>query len=241
MKKFTTLATLFTAISILVGATAHAADTYTFEPLGFSKDGKYYAYGTHTTSDGSGYPVAFAAVIEVATGKTVASKFVHLEVDKATESDALKASIKAVALGGFGIIARRHPGMDRLERLPSDDSAYTSTVFTSDTTPVNHRSHELVLEETPASTTSATWCQNETRKVKLTLKTSDRAGAAISSVLVDEQSMPTERACAWNHSIRRVTTFGDSLVVVVGYVSWGFEGLNRQFTVFTANSSQVSH
>jgi predicted secreted protein len=91
---------------------AQARDIFNFQSLGFSNDGKYYAFAESVVADGSGFATAKAAVMDVAGNSMVSFKEVVLEAANSTEAQALAQAIAGVKLSKYGFAAheknRRH-------------------------------------------------------------------------------------------------------------------------------------
>ena len=115
----------------LLTAPAFAGDAAQFQPLGFSEDGRYFAFEEYGIQDGSGFPYANITILDTAADKWAAgSPFrIRLEDDTAALTDArdaartqaephlealaLTAPVLTVALNGDGEAAG-HFGDTRL-------------------------------------------------------------------------------------------------------------------------------
>jgi predicted secreted protein len=88
----TTLASTLASMALLA-APAQAGDAAQFNPLGFSADGRYFAFEAYGIQDGSGFPYASLTILDVAEDKWAAgSPFdVRMEDDTATMADARDA------------------------------------------------------------------------------------------------------------------------------------------------------
>lgn len=201
---------------------AHARDLYNFHALGFSADGKYYAFAESVQQDGSGFATADVSVLDVAANKLVASKTVTLQQDNATEQQALDQAIRGAALGRYGIDGR-HTGEDLLVRVRTDRSNYTDTVFTT----YYYRTYRLAIDATNLPERDEC-LGNQEQLLKLTL-TSAEEGNDLRKVLQEDTALPKSRGCAGTYEVARVTRQGDSLVVIVSYTTPGFEGANLSY------------
>lgn len=81
-------------VASLFAAPVLAGDAATFNPLGFSEDGRYFAFEEFGIQDGSGFPYANLTILDVAEDKWAAgSPFrIRLDDDAATLSDARDAA-----------------------------------------------------------------------------------------------------------------------------------------------------
>ncbi len=116
-------------LAVSLAGPALAGDAAVFNPLGFSEDGRYFAFEEFGVQDGSGFPYANLTILDVVEDKwTAGSPFrIRLEADGATLSDARDAArIEAepyfdtlainthpltVALNGDGEVAGEHSAM----------------------------------------------------------------------------------------------------------------------------------
>lgn len=241
---------LVPTLSFLFAATAFGGDASTYQKIGFSADGRYFAFADTGIGDGSGAPYAQVSVVEVATNKLVRSKMVHLEPEdgsdeaSGTEEQALQRAIKEVRLGEFRIQRGKILGEDLLVRLPTDVSQVTDTVFATAYWAEGGASaftpkYELKIATTPAEDkTDEQWCTALSGRapelLKLTLEGKAGDAAGFFRVLQDDKSLPRSRSCPTGYTVKQVTRFGESLVVAVSYSSPGFEGPNIDHIVVTA-------
>ncbi len=226
MKQLITMLALF-----LAAANAEARDLFNFHSLGFSNDGKYYAFVESATQDGSGFPSADAAVIEVATNSMVKRKRVILEGDLATEAQAISKAVTGVNLAGYGITGNRK-GETLLVRQLSDRSTYTDTVFSA----TYYRDYSLTAQTIQETNPNPRCFINEFGSLlKLTLIGSE--ANPLNLVLQHDTVLPEKRECASNYEIRRVILSEDKLVVVVSYHTPGFEGSDVHFMAVTTKQT----
>lgn len=237
------------ALTFLFATAAFAGDASTYRKLGFSADGRYFAFADTGIGDGSGFPYAKVSVVEVATNKLLRSKLVHLEPkegeDEATgtEEQALHQAIKQIRLGDFRIQRGKILGEDLLVRLPTDASQVTDTVFATAYWAEGGASaftpkYELKITTTPAKDESEEqWCTaltgNGPELLKLTLEGKAGDAAGFFRVLQDDKFLPKSRSCPTGYAVRQVTRFGESFVATLSYASPGFEGPNIDHMVVT--------
>jgi predicted secreted protein len=231
---------------MLFGATALAGDAADFLPLGFSKDGTYYAFAQTGVQDGSGFPYAQVAVVNVAKNSFAASRSVVLEdIDGSrglTPEHALNKALSQVNLGRFGIRRGQNLGRDLLLRLDTDFSSYSQTLFSYDFWAEGGASltipkYELLVETVDGEdTTEGQWCTEllgeRPQMLKLTLQ--GREGTDETRlVLQEDRRLPRSRSCVNAYSVRRVTEFRGALVVAVSFTTPGFEGPDVRHMVVT--------
>ena len=224
------------AVLALTATSAHAADTYNFKILGFSKDNRTVAIADTVVQDGSGEGVADVSVIDIANNRVL----VHVNArdeseDKSTEKKALETALSKVDLAGYGIEIGKSLGTTVLNRLPTDLG--TDVIFAAqgygDWGSTDYGRYSLTVTKKPAGATAA--CKEKEDRpalMTLTLK-SVKAVKPVSMVLQSDSRLPSSRGCASDYRVSRVIRSGKALVVVVDYLTPGFEGGDKQHMVVT--------
>lgn len=226
MKLKTNLMT--TALSILTSLTSLAGDIASFESLGFSKNGQYYAFMQTSVLDGSGFPMASISVIEPKKNKLVSYKRViiedHEQDYEKSMQQTIQAAIEKAKLSHFAIKPRKVMGQTWISRQEGDVSEYKNTRFVTD--PYGDSFYELnvTTQEAPKNEDSQ-YCMFP-ELLKVTIEDTENNEV---TVLQDDHRLPKSRACAHNYSISHVFTHKGSLVVIVPYNEDGFEGPNSRF------------
>lgn len=241
---------ILSLLALLLSTPSFAGDASTYIPLGFSAEGRYFAFAQTGVQDGSGFAYADLAVVDVARNRFAASDSIVLEEEGDREPSpetALKIVLGRLKLARFGISPGKNLGQDLLVRLPTDFSRYTNALFSYDFwaeggATMTIPKYELLLQEKNAEdTTDGKWCTDFLGKApqmfELTLVGREGTDGA-SQVLQNDQRLPQSRGCVAGYSIQRVTTFRGALVVQLSYTGPGFEGPDiRQMVVtgFTRN------
>jgi len=233
---------LFLALS---SAAAFAGDASTFHALGFSENGKYYAFAESGVQDGSGFAYANVAVVEVAKNRFAASRSVVLESmndEETSPAEALEKAIKEIRLSRFGIKAGTNLGQDLLVRLPTDFSDYTKNLFSFDYWAEGGAStvipkYEAVVETKDGiDTTDGQHCTDlmgmPPQLLKLSIVGRDATNGAV-QVMQEDKTLPRSRECTSGYSVSRVTTYKGGLVVALTYSGLGFEGPDYRQMVVT--------
>lgn len=237
---------LFLILSVALSSTAaFAGDASTFHALGFSENGKYYAFAESGVQDGSGFAYANVAVVEVAKNRFAASRSIVLESLNDEESypaQALKKAIKEIRLSRFGIKAGTNLGQDLLVRLPTDFSQYTRNLFSFDYWAEGGAStvipkYEAVVETKDGiDTTEGQFCSEllgmPPQLLKLSIVGRDATNGSI-QVLQEDRTLPRSRNCTSSYGVHRVTTYKGGLVVGITFSELGFEGPNYRNMVVT--------
>lgn len=99
MKRSVVLAASVLLAASLTATAALAGDAASFNPLGFSEDGRYFAFEEFGIQDGSGFPYANLTILDVTEDKWAAgSPFrIRLEEDGSTLAEARDAARLAAA------------------------------------------------------------------------------------------------------------------------------------------------
>jgi len=228
---------------MIAASPALAGDASTYLPLGFSENGKYFAFAQSGTQDGSGFAYASVAVVEVAKNEFAASRSVV--IDKGDEhvapSMALKQAISEVRLSRFGIKAGENLGEDLLVRLPTDHSPTERNIFSFEywaeggASSVVPKFEVLVASTDGEDTTDGKYCTELQGQAPQMLTLSIKGLAEDDGRLVvlhQDKTLPRIRSCVSGYKVHRVTAYADSLVIGLAYSGLGFEGPDvRQMVV----------
>lgn len=226
-------------LTLLLSLNARAGNLFTYTNLGFSPDGKYYAYIQTTYQDGSGFPQAIAAVVDVKANKFVASKNIILQNENATVESAYKKAVKELALSKYKIKAGSNPGTNLLVRMETDKSEYTNNLFSKESYPEGGASvfaprYEIVIEQKndPKTGASEQCFTEQSMLTKISLL--GKEGSDNENIILQEdESLPKSRVCGYDYKLARVIYYKNSLVVVSTFKTIGFEGPDYQQMVTT--------
>lgn len=216
----------------VMASSAFAADQYNFKLLGFSKDNKKVAFVESVSQDGSGHGVATVSVIDVKANnllKRVNHRDEGVNDEGGSEEVAIKGAIAKAKLSSFGIDTNMK-GQTLLERLPTDLSSFTDTVFAQHP---NLSRYSLSLDEI-STRSEACFDGEQAKMMKLTLKSVRQDESAINLVMQQDTSLPKSRGCVLGYGISKVIKSGDALVVVLNKTTPGFEGPDSSFLAVTA-------
>jgi len=216
----------------LLTAPALAGDRAMFNPLGFSPDGRYFAFEEYGVQDGSGFPYATIHAIDLKADKWAggAPFAVRLEADGATLSEARAKAAGAAksALATLHVTApaeylalnadgEGNPGKTLRFGTPGDGLGEPEDV------------RLLGLDTFPAAvvdTPCADYTERPTLGFALTLDDTE---------LHRDITVPKSRGCALDYRLYGVLTpFTDGFdipgtVVIVSVYPFGFEGPDRRF------------
>lgn len=229
-------------LTLLASAVAAMAGEFSeFRPLGFSADGKVFAFEEFGVQDGSGFPFANRFFIDTTDDSFLPGSAVRIVIqdETATLADArAKAASKSAALEADyrfgdnpGVIAAFNP----LSELDSPPHHLTYIPFS--TVPEAFGRHEVRLEEyqVPASSLCASLGDTSTGfRLKVT---SPARGIMEPMLLHEDSSVPKSRNCPIGYRIGGVVTYQSSGVWTQAFMilvrSYGFEGENGRWIAIT--------
>ncbi|WP_411035826.1 DUF2259 domain-containing protein [Shinella sp. BYT-45] len=226
------------AACLLAAAQAPAGDFSTFQSLGFSSDGKVYAFEEFGVQDGSGFPYSNVYFIDTEKDAYLSGTPIRVRIDdeaadvaeaRAESRDKAKALIDAhKVLANPGVLAAFNPmgevGADRkrIEYLPHAIEPTPGGIY------------GLVLEEIPLALSHA--CRDITpdggKGFRLKLVT--RGGEAADTVIHEDTRVPESRNCPLSYQVSGAVTFNppgaDPVHVALVLVrSFGFEGADGRW------------
>jgi len=239
MNQFITIGFLTLGLS----ASAFAGDAANFRLLGFSQDNSKMAYADTAIGDGSGLAYASIQVVDIKNNKVLKTISAEDENENnPSESVALKKALLKAKLASYGIIVGKKMGKVLLQRLPTDYSQSTNTIFSVDSWAQGGATstvpkYELLLEQ---KNVSSKVCDDEAMGfsgsiMKLSLKDKEGDATKVNMVLQQDRTIPKSRGCARDYHITQVIKSDKALVVVVNYANNGFEGPNTQHLVVTTD------
>lgn len=230
---------LLSFILLLLSAvnSATAAENAERAVIGFSPDGRYFAFEQYGVQDGSGFPFSEIFIVDLAANEWVkGSPFREkVEDDGALVSAARAKSAKAAEslLASFkiaepGEVLASQPATEAStdRRRMSFDPFYMSLV----SQPSNRYTLSADLVPFPAPET----CDAEGGKqmgFKLTITDNDKT---IAKEVYKDASIPSSRYCPRDYDIADVIAYrsyssaGERYVVLIGVYTPGFEGVNRR-------------
>lgn len=218
---------------LLATASAAAGDFSTFQSLGFSPDGKVYAFEEFGVQDGSGFPYSNVYFIDTEKDAYLSDTPIRVRIDdEAADIAKARAESRATAsalidthkvLSNPGLLAAFNPmgevGVDR-KRIEYLQHAVE---------PTPGGSFALTLEEIPLELSQK--CRDITPDggKGFRLKLVKRDGEAAEKVVHEDARVPDSRACPLSYQVSGALTFnpldGEPIHVALVLVrSFGFEG-----------------
>ncbi len=230
---------LLALLPISIGPAA-AADNAASLILGFSPDGRYFAFEEYGVQDGSGFVYSTIYVIDTSRDQWVGGTPVRVRSDdetmelaavRADAMDKARPVLSSHHIGEPGAVLASNPITET-----SADPHFVSFRTRDYALPTSEKPYELRLEEfeLPAPDCPDMDLGQPFQGFRLTL--TDPNGQAHN--LLNDQQIPKSRNCPLFYGISEVDIFfppaGDPvLVVLVNVFSYGFEGYDRRFLAVT--------
>jgi len=227
------------AVSLLLisAAPALAGDAATFNPLGFSEDGRFFAYEEYGIQDGSGFPYDTVTIVDLIKDKWVAPPVrVRLE-DETAGLAAAREQAMAKARAMLEKVALTTPTQTLLLNADGEVGANgTEVSFGTFGNGLDAPRDPFTLTLTSFDSTSTEPCasygmEGAVQGFALGLADSDGNSAEI----YRDEAVPASRGCVSDYRIHAVVGpyaqgFNASpFVAVISVYSLGFEGPDRRF------------
>ena len=219
--------------SLLAATAASAGDFSAFQSLGFSPDGKVYAFEEFGVQDGSGFPYSNVYFIDTEKDAYLPGTPIRVRIDS-EEADIAKARADSrdkakglveqhKVLSNPGLLAAFNP----MGEVGVDQKRLEYLQYAVEPTPGGP--FALTLEEIPLAVSEQ--CRDITPDggKGFRLKLVKRDGEAADKVLHEDSRVPDSRACPTSYQISGALTFhplaGEPVHVALVLVrSFGFEG-----------------
>lgn len=217
-------------ISLFAVSAVFAGESATSRALGFSKDGKYFAYVEFLTQDGSGFTEATVKFLDVKKNAFV-EKAIAVR-DESDTADVVKTREKAITKA-IPTLTKLGIKRDNVDVLVSRQITDTDVSQNKDLRKVaNFATYRNVLagntmsvklDQKKAPKQGPCISETESQIVKVTLKKED--GKEV--VLQEDKDLPSTRQCVFDYSIQDIFTKEDSkkeIVIIINATGDGFEG-----------------
>lgn len=226
------------ATCLAATASASAGDFSTFQSLGFSPDGKVYAFEEFGIQDGSGFPYSNVYFIDTEKDSYLSGTPIRVRIDseeadiakaRADSRDKAKALIdQHKVLSNTGVLAAFNP----MGEVGADRKRIEYLQHAVEPTPGG--SFALALEEVPLDLTDN--CRDITPDggKGFRLKLVKRDGEAADVLLHEDKRVPESRRCPLSYQVSGAMTFNpigaDPVHVALVLVrSFGFEGADGRW------------
>ena len=221
-------------MGLATAGAASAADTASLNVLGYSPDGKVFAFEEYGIGDGSGFPYSNIYFIDTAENRFLQGTPIRVHVEEEVPISKAReiAQAKAEPLKSKYRLAD-NPGVIVAYNPPSevDGNPYRVRFHTSVSLPPYGSTNTLVLS--PKDFPIPESCAGFADSYKgFTLKLVEYGGQKFDKVVHDDTGVPASRLCANDYSIGAVISseFNDvPLIAMILVGSYGFEGNDRRW------------
>ncbi|MFD2238522.1 DUF2259 domain-containing protein [Aureimonas populi] len=229
---------MLASLTAFLAAPALAGDFATLNPLGFSADGRVFAFEQYGIQDGSGFPYAEIFVLDLDEDRYLAPSPVRVRLDdEGAHLDAARRQAREAAAGllsahepkaEFGLIVASSPPTElsadphRVEFLPRAIEPRIDE-------PVELRLSLLPRPDAPEFCTAFGHGISGFRLVRVAAGPGETA-----RVLHEDETLPDSRACAFDYRIAQVQVHGTATgrmraVALIGVKQVGFEGPDMRY------------
>ncbi len=227
-------ALLFLAITATAAA---AADNAERAAIGFSPDGRYFAFEQYGVQDGSGFPYSEIFVIDLDANQWVkGSPFRARIEDEAALVSSVRAKAAKSAASLIGQLKTAEPGDALAAQLPTQAVADRHRIgfdpyYQSQTRQKGDR-FTLSLELVPFAAPESCYAEDG-KQMGFRLALKDNESGTEKEVHKDA-AIPSSRYCPRDYDISDVIAYRPSSgearqVALIGVYTPGFEGVNRRF------------
>jgi predicted secreted protein len=227
-------ALLFLAITATAAA---AADNAERAAIGFSPDGRYFAFEQYGVQDGSGFPYSEIFVIDLDANQWVkGSPFRARIEDEAALVSSVRAKAAKSAASLIGQLKTAEPGDALAAQLPTQAVADRHRIgfdpyYQSQASQKGDR-FTLSLDLVPFAAPESCYAEDGKQMgFRLTLKDNE---SGTEKEVHKDAAIPSSRYCPRDYDISDVIAYRPSSgearqVALIGVYTPGFEGVNRRF------------
>lgn len=237
-----TLAGFLTGLVMLAAAgNASAGDTASLNVLGYSPDGKVFAFEEYGISDGSGFPYSSIYFIDTAEDEFLPGTPIRIRV----EEEGLLGKVRDMARAKAAALVAKYqladnPGVIVAYNPPSeiDSDPHKLRFFTYVSAPPYDDRNTLVLtvKDFPASPECVAF---EDSYSGFTLTLTQHRGHAVDKVIHDDIAVPKSRRCPNEYRIGAVVSSEIREMPMIAMIlvgSYGFEGNDRRWIAVPINA-----
>jgi predicted secreted protein len=235
---------LIIVLSMLVAAVAYAGDAAKFHALGFSQDGRYFAFEQYGRQDGSGFQYVDVFVVDLDQNSWVKGSPFHYLANSEEElqvsalamaHEASAALLKSLKITEPAEIIAANPLTEAVtdRKTITFDSRYVYQLqnIVPYGQPAEGR-YEMIVANTllPAGEN----CPTEDGKVAGLVLSLRNTQTGKTSIVQQDEKVPDSRNCAMDYDIESIMLYDGPLdqrrfVAILGVYSIGFEGPDRRF------------
>lgn len=222
----------------LLAAAAHAGDAAELNVLGFSADGKIFAFEEYGVQDGSGFAYANRFYIDTTTDKFLPDTPIRVQMEdeniglQAARDEARKRGDKVVSDGVLAANRGRLVGFNAVTELSADP--YKMVVNPRPVFPPIDPQLEFRLEEISFGEIERCPGIGPVKGFKLV----NVGDGGKTTVMQEDKDVPSSRGCPIGYRIGGVQTFFSadgamSYAVLISVIRHGFEGPDHRWLAVT--------
>ncbi|WP_416796852.1 DUF2259 domain-containing protein [Ciceribacter azotifigens] len=221
-----------TAGFALAATAATAGDIAGFRSIGFSGNGKIYAFEEYGVQDGSGFPYSNIYVLDAEKDTFLPGTPIRVRIDdeqaglRAARAEAAKKAAPLIEDNALSDEPGQVVAFNPVTEVDSDPHRIRYLPFPSD--PPFGKPYTLALEEYALPSPPA--CKDIVEEVRgFRLRLTERDGAAATDLIHEDDHLPANRNCATGYRLAGVVTNTPSSappvhIALVLVLSFGFEG-----------------
>lgn len=234
------LAGLALSVCLMAAAltSAFAGDFAERKILGFSPDGRYFAFEQFGVQDGSGFPYADIFVIDTRKDSWVAgSPFRVLLRDESKSVDTARRDVLTMATDMLRDLAVSRPGHILASNPPAELSANPYRITVNPAFQILSAREPWVFDLSEISIPVAR-CADLLAEPAKGFRLSVTPHNSSRAVLHKDSSIPNSRGCPMSYALSDVVMYAPDrekrvFVVLLSVYSFGFEGPDRRFIAVT--------
>ena len=223
--------------SAALATAAAAADNAERAVIGFSPDGRYFAFEQYGIQDGSGFPYSEIFVVDLNANTWVkGSPFREKVEDEGALVSSARAKAGKAASTLIGELKIAEPGEVLASNPPTEASpdrhrmSFDAFYLSQLKQPAD--SYALNLDLVPFAAPKSCYAEDG-KQMGFGLTATGKANNASKEIYKDT-SIPSSRYCPRDYDIADVIAYrshktGDRHVALIGVYTPGFEGVNRRF------------
>lgn len=227
------------AAPLALAATSSMAGDYAERALlGFSPDGRYFAFEEYGVADGSGFPYSNIFLIDTATDDWVPGTPIRVLIEgespplsetRSESADRFRPYLTKYQIGAQGLTVASNPLTET-----SANRHFVSFLPRLLVPPVLDRDYELSMQEYALPAPECPDVEQGYRGFQLALTDPDGQ----QRLLARDQRIPGSRNCPLAYAISEVVTYhppagAPVFAIMISVLSFGFEGPDRRFIAIT--------
>lgn len=221
---------------LMTATSAFAADNAERAVIGFSPDGRYFAFEQYGVQDGSGFPYSEIFVIDLAANQWVKGSPFRQRLDDETATvSAVRAKAAQTASALLGQLKTVEPGEALAAQLPTQAVADRHRIafdpfYQSQTNQKGDR-YTLGLDLVPFAAPESCFAEDGKQMgFRLTIKDNE---SGLEKEVHKDAAIPSSRFCPRDYDLSDVIIYRPASgaarqVALVGVYTPGFEGVNRR-------------